>query len=188
MLHRPLSWQMYFLFSAQSSCNSDVLVQGIELGVFRVPLHTVYLHSNIVTCSVKVAVRNKLPVKGISLILGNDLAGSKVVCLPVVTEVPSVDENDVLSKTFPNVFLSCVVTCAQARKFDNEIDLADSFMNLNVGGTEETYVEACRPMQNLKLEPKFDFPLDKRPLMEAQNADDALKSCLSAAVDKAEVP
>ncbi len=87
-----------------------------------------------VTGSVKVAVRNKLPVKGISLIL--DLAGSKVVCLPVVTEVPSVNENDVLSQTFPNVFLSCVVTHAQACKFDNEIDLSDSFMNLNVGGTE----------------------------------------------------
>lgn len=54
-------------FSSQSSCNSDVLVQGIELGVVRVPLHTVYLRSDIVTGLVKVAVRTQLPLKGISL-------------------------------------------------------------------------------------------------------------------------
>ncbi len=33
-------------FSTQSSCGSDVLVQGIELGVVRVPLHAVYLRSH----------------------------------------------------------------------------------------------------------------------------------------------
>ncbi len=36
-------------FSPQSSCRSVVLVQGIELGIVKVPLHTIYLHSNIVT-------------------------------------------------------------------------------------------------------------------------------------------
>lgn len=75
-------------FSSQSSCNSDVLVQGIELGGVRVPLHTVYLRSDIVTGLVKVAVRTQLPLKGILLILGDDLAGSKVSCLPEVTEHP----------------------------------------------------------------------------------------------------
>ncbi len=106
-------------FSTQSSCGSDVLVQGIELGVVRVPLHAVYLRSHLVTGLVKVAV-SQLPLKGISLILGNDLAGSKVSCLPEVVDIPCVSEsNSVLTQEFPNVFHSCVVTRAQARKFES---------------------------------------------------------------------
>lgn len=82
-------------FSSQSSCDSNVSVQGIELVVLRVPLHTVYLRSDIVTGLVKVAVCTQLPLKRIYLILVNDLAGTKVFCLPEVTEVPCVPEDDV---------------------------------------------------------------------------------------------
>ncbi len=85
-----------------------------------VPLHAVYLRSHLVTGLVKVAVQSQLPLKGISLILGNDLAGSKVSCLPEVVDIPCVSEsNSVLTQEFPNVFHSCVVTRAQARKFES---------------------------------------------------------------------
>ncbi len=66
-------------FSEESYCGSDILVQGIELGVLKVPLHNVYIRSGLVTGLVKLAVRHKLPVKGVALILGNDLAGGKVL-------------------------------------------------------------------------------------------------------------
>lgn len=116
-------------FSSRSSCGTDVLVQGIELGVLRVPLHTIYLQSDIVTGMVKVAVQPQLPLDGISLIFGNDLAGSRVNCLPAVMNVTDESEkDDALFQEFPSVFQSCVVTRAQARKFENEVDLADSFM------------------------------------------------------------
>ncbi len=93
-------------FSTQSSCGSDVLVQGIELGVVRVPLHAVYLRSHLVTGLVKVAVQSQLPLKGISLILGNDLAGSKVSCLPEVVDIPCMSEsNSVLTQEFPTYFI-----------------------------------------------------------------------------------
>ncbi len=105
-----------------------MLVQGIELGILRVPLHTIYLRSNIVTGVVKVAVRSQLPVKGISLILGNNLAGSKVNYLPEVTDAPCASEDDVLVRDFPNVFQSCVITRAQAHKFEDEVDLSNSFI------------------------------------------------------------
>lgn len=169
-------------FSSQSSCNSDVLVQGIELGVVRVPLHTVYLRSDIVTGLVKVAVRSQLPLKGISLILGNDLAGSKVSCLPEVTEHPCVSENDVLAQEFANVFRSCVVTRAQARKFENEIDLSNSFMSSDSPDIEDTTVKICP--QNFNLEPRLDFSFERQHLIDAQHADDTLASCRSAVVDK----
>ncbi len=38
------------------------------------------------------------------------------------------ESNSVLTQEFPNVFHSCVVTRAQARKFEEELDLSDSFM------------------------------------------------------------
>ncbi len=63
---------------------------------------------------VKVAVRSQLPVKGISLILGNYVAGSKVNSLPEVTDVPCASEDDVLVQEFTNVFQSCVVTRARS--------------------------------------------------------------------------
>lgn len=65
-------------FFEQSSCGSNVLVQGIGLTVVKVPLHKVFLWSGIISGNVKLAVRAELPVKGVSLILGNDLAGGKV--------------------------------------------------------------------------------------------------------------
>ncbi len=82
-------------FSRETYCGSDVLVQGIEMGVVKVPLHTLHIRSNLITGFVKVAVRTQLPVKGVrnvrSLMLmfvGNDLAGGKVLPIPEVIENP----------------------------------------------------------------------------------------------------
>ena len=46
---------------------------------FAAPLHVVYLNSNLVNEAATVRLRPTLPVEGISLIIGNDLAGSKVM-------------------------------------------------------------------------------------------------------------
>ena len=58
-----------------------VLLQGAELGTFRVPLHKVHLKCGLVTGG----VRPFLPVQSVSFILGNDLAGGKVA---YVSNVP----------------------------------------------------------------------------------------------------
>ena len=54
-----------------------VQIQGIKLRVASVPLHVVYLSPEFLTGRVTVATRLILPIKRISLILENDLAGSK---------------------------------------------------------------------------------------------------------------
>ncbi|KAK3087503.1 hypothetical protein FSP39_006727 [Pinctada imbricata] len=77
----------------------SVLLQGVELGVIDVPLHKIYLKSDLITGPVIVGVRPTLPVQGVSLLLGNDLAGGKVVADPIVCEkitsdVVSDDEDD----------------------------------------------------------------------------------------------
>ncbi|KAK0144398.1 hypothetical protein N1851_017218 [Merluccius polli] len=79
-------------FSDQSYCGSDLLLWGIKLSVIRAPRHTVYLSSTLVSGTVQVAVRDQLPVAGVDLILGNDLAGNKVFpSAPEVTENPTAD-------------------------------------------------------------------------------------------------
>jgi len=44
-----------------------------------VPLHRVHLKCNLVEGRVTVGIRHSLPVRSVSLILGNDLAGQQVM-------------------------------------------------------------------------------------------------------------
>lgn len=55
-----------------SSCHSNVLVQGIEMGLVPAPLRQVHVNSNLLTGFSKVAVRTALPVEGVDFILSND--------------------------------------------------------------------------------------------------------------------
>ena len=50
----------------------------------NISLHKVNLVSELVTGSVVVGKRPTLPIKGVSLLLGNDLAGEKMVDDPKV--------------------------------------------------------------------------------------------------------
>ena len=54
------------------------LIQGFECEWIEVPLHKIYFHSDLVSGTLTVAVRPKLPYENVALILGNDVAGSKV--------------------------------------------------------------------------------------------------------------
>ena len=68
------------LLDLSTSTGESVIAQGIEGGCVHVPLHKANLVSDLVTGSVVVGTRPTLPIKGVSLLLGNDLAGGKVVC------------------------------------------------------------------------------------------------------------
>jgi len=56
----------------------------VELGFTSVPLHKVFLKSDLVSGYVTVGIHPDLLVKGVSLLLGNDLASDKVVVNPHV--------------------------------------------------------------------------------------------------------
>ncbi len=43
-------------FSEQTFCGSNVLVQGIEMGLIKVPLHQMHVHSKLCTGFVKIGV------------------------------------------------------------------------------------------------------------------------------------
>ena len=79
-------------FSEKTSSGTSVLIQGVECGFVNVPLHNIYSSSDLVTGLVAVGIRPSLPFKGVHLLLGNDLAGDKVVVNPLLTTIPCLDQ------------------------------------------------------------------------------------------------
>lgn len=122
--------------SEKSSADSSALVRGFGMQYVGVPLHHIFLDSDLVKGRVVVGVSPQFPIDGVSLILGNDLAGGKVLLNPEVTAVPLAKNPDDLEQKFPEVFSVCAVTHAMSKKqrgcIDDgvtEVELADSFMN-----------------------------------------------------------
>ena len=126
MLHDTGATQMLILdsvlpFSNESFTGNSVLLQGIELGTVQVPLHNLELSSEIVSGSVVVGLRPSLPVPGVSLILGNDIAGGKVEGNPFVSDTPSCDVSDP-AEAVTELFPSCAVTRAMAKANSGKYD------------------------------------------------------------------
>lgn len=71
-----------------SSTSKGVLLAGLGGEFGMVPLRDVYLQSDLVVSSVTVGIVLSVPVEGIDLLLGNDLAGAQVGANPVVSKVP----------------------------------------------------------------------------------------------------
>ena len=119
-------------FSEKTSSGTSVLIQGVECGFVNVPLHNIYLSSDLVTGLVAVGIRPSLPFKGFHLLLGNDLAGDKVVVNPLLTDIPCIDQPpDPIEQEIPDLYPSCAVTRAMAKKAkqnDGDIDLTDTFL------------------------------------------------------------
>ncbi|KAL2103158.1 hypothetical protein ACEWY4_000026 [Coilia grayii] len=65
-------------FSSKSDSNQSVYVRGIDMNVLSVPLHRVYMFSDMINGEVLVGVRPAFPLHGVSMILGNGLANSLV--------------------------------------------------------------------------------------------------------------
>jgi hypothetical protein len=117
--------------SEKTFTGSDALIQGVECGFLNVPLHVVNLKSDFVNGPVTVGVMHSLPVTGVHLLLGNDLAGDKVVVNPLVTANPSLDQIDPIENEIPELYPGCAVTRAMAKKAlsnEVEISLSDTFM------------------------------------------------------------
>ena len=105
-------------FSEESSAGVSVLIKGVNCSEYTpVPLHTLYLSSNLVSGPVKVGVQSYLPFEGVQLILGNNLAGEKVVVNAIVTDKPCLEQYpDPVEKPTPGLYPACVVTRAMSKK------------------------------------------------------------------------
>ena len=79
-------------FSEKTSSGTSFLIQGVIYGFVNVPLHNIYLSSYLVNGPVAVGIRQTLPFKG-HLLLGNDLAGDKVMVNALVTDMSCMDQS-----------------------------------------------------------------------------------------------
>lgn len=73
-------------------------------------------------------VRDVFPVEGVAFVLGNDLAGGKVLLTPEVTAVPLLEHPDELQRKFLGVFPVCAVTRSMSKKQEQDASERDEFM------------------------------------------------------------
>ncbi|XP_076032979.1 uncharacterized protein LOC143020443 [Oratosquilla oratoria] len=98
-----------------------VLVNGLT-GGSRIPICQVYLRSDIRTGYAQVGVVDKLPVEGVSLLIGNDLAGGTMLPNVIVSSCPSAENNTFqLEADIPGIFPACAVTRSMSHRVEAEI-------------------------------------------------------------------
>ena len=103
-------------FSDVSSTGTNVLIKGVDsTEVTSSPLHSAYLSSDLVSGHVVVGFVPSLLFDGVHLLLGDDLACSKVDVTPLVTDKSSVDPfliRILLNRKFP-VYFRLVLSLVQ---------------------------------------------------------------------------
>ena len=201
-LKYPLVLSRFYLegvlpLSDETSTGESVILQGVELGFISVPLHSIYLHSNLITGPVVVGVRSTLPVEGISLILGNDIAGNKVTANPVILK-PSIGVKDSAfndpSLQDSEVYPSCAVTRAMARKLESE-EADTGQVNDNFQGLHDSFLadleDTCdsgMPVKGVKSE-QADLrdigkdTLSRGKLLQEQETDSDILALRKKVVD-----
>ncbi|KAJ8045540.1 hypothetical protein HOLleu_08569 [Holothuria leucospilota] len=153
--------------SDSTSTGANVLIQGVECGFISVPLHKINLKSDLVSGSVIVGVRPTLPVKGVSLLLGNDLAGGKVVANAILTDKPcDYNNTEQLEKEFPNLFPACAVTRAMSQKL-----AMDDNLKHPPSKSEDTVPKSGTSRESCK-DDNLEHPLSKNEGMISENKDD----------------
>lgn len=136
----------------------------------------------------QVGVRPSLPVKGITFILGNDLAGGKVMPMLEVADAPNMCFPSVgLSRDYPEVFSACIITRAQSKKNINYVDLADTFIVQILVGEEITKAKSEKKSSLKGLESVLDDPNFfklpvTREIIASQKKDQTLNKCFSNVV------
>ena len=169
---------------------SEVLIRGIG-GYVSVPLREIYLDCEHVKGKVCVGVMSDLPVQGVTLLLGNDLAGDRV-CNPYpVMNCCSVMNNscdkDSLEDSMPEVYSDCAVTRAMAKRLpDNNEDellsgLADTFMS------DITLKVDIQKAQAPATSSSPSVHVGRDQLIHEQHCDIELNSLFHKAVDTEEV-
>ena len=161
--------------------SDDYMVcKGISGTTVSVPLHTIHLQSDLVTGDVTIGLIPDLPMTGISLLLGNDLAGGKVVPCVELTSKPIMEESCEV-ETYP----ACVVTRSMSKRgvsgdgkgkslitgcevASNDVDLADTVFTKLVYGDD-------------------DVSYSREKLKELQKRDEDLSSLRKEALSESEI-
>lgn len=173
-------------FGDQSSTGTCVLIRGINMEIISVPLHRVNLECGLVSGQVLVGVMSELPIKGVSMMLGNDLAGDKVHPNPIVTNTPSSSSDNEEDEIFP----ACVMTRAMSKKADSEKEESGNCQN-DAFNLEDTFFKVLNETEtssgdDQKVEREED-PLSRNKLILEQSRDPKLTDLVKGAVTPQEV-
>ncbi|KAK0139986.1 hypothetical protein N1851_023093 [Merluccius polli] len=149
--------------SNDSQTGSSVPVRGMDLNVLFVPVHKVMLDCELFQGEAELAVRPALPIRGIHVILGNDLVGVKMWAevLPPAGVVPEslvglqTHENE---HNFPETYTACAVTRTMATLKSEALSNKE-----NVSG------KFSIPLSN------FSVSISRSDLVAEQQADPSLK-------------
>ena len=188
-------------FSEKTSSGTSVLIQGVVGGFINV--YNIYLSSDLVTGLVAVGIRFSLPFKGVHWLLGNDLAGDKVVVDPLLTSTPCVDQlPDPIEQEIPDLYPSCAVTRAMAKKAKQndgmqDINLADTLIGLSfndeisnslIPRQSDIKTDFGTSMSNTDLSPSIsNDQLSRSQLCYEQHSDPGISPLFERALDDNEM-
>ena len=179
-------------FSEVSSTGTNVLIKGVDSSDFiPIPLHNVYMSSDFVSGHVVLGILSSLPFDGVQLLLGNDLAGSKVEVNPLVTDKPVVDPNtDSIEQEIPGLFPSCAVTRSMSKNkthsddISDDVDLADTVFSQIFQGDTVSHPDSSEPSDGISAE-KQKF--SRSHLIREQNSDPDISCLFAKAVDEGDI-
>ncbi|XP_070398848.1 uncharacterized protein [Nothobranchius furzeri] len=168
------------IFNESSATGVSVLLNGINGEPISRPLHRVFLSCELARGYFDVAVCPSLPIAGVNLLLGNDVAGGNVVPPFQVLNDPC-SETSSCVKEQPGNYPACVITRAQARKREETLLLSSLFEDghnkednhvhdHNVDTTANTEGEGVSLTSGC-------LPLPRLTLGEEQRRDDSLNGC-----------
>ena len=112
--------------SELSATEESVLIYGVELGFTCAYLHRVFLKLHLVSGPITVGVQPTLLVEGVSLLLGNDLAGEKVMVNPCLSKLSCISDNtNETSQDINGLFPACAITCTMAKQAEKQLEVLD---------------------------------------------------------------
>uniref|UniRef100_A0A8C6KSI9 Gypsy retrotransposon integrase-like protein 1 n=1 Tax=Nothobranchius furzeri TaxID=105023 RepID=A0A8C6KSI9_NOTFU len=167
-------------FNESSATGVSVLLTGINGEPISQPLHRIFLSCDLARGYFDVAVCPTLPIAGVTLLLGNDVAGGNVVPPFQVLNDPCSDTISCV-KEQPGIYPACVITRAQARKQEETLQLSSFFddghnkednhvHDHNVDITADTEDEGVSLTSGC-------LHLPRLTLGEEQRRDDSLNKC-----------
>lgn len=173
-----------------ASPNEYVLLQGIAGHYVSVSLVTVRLQSDLVSGEVKVGLVDKLPVPGVSFIMGNDLAGGQVSVAPCVSEQPMLESSRQQECEFSALFPACAVTRSMsARSCDGSTASGDNGNHTIIPGDDDisladTFFAKFAGSEDGAMPDGVDD--SSKGLAELQNSDPELRTLVETAVSEEE--
>ena len=187
-------------WNQESNTGKDVVCKG-AVCKFDIPLHKVWLDCGYVTGEVTVGVKDTLPIDGVDMLMGNDLAGGKVIPNLQMVENPvqeilesnspvTVPNLTPLEDMVPEVYPVCAVTRAMARRgITDEDEVIQEDPDLGAFFVEPSDLENSLENGENKVEqvvePKVEMVVEKNVLIQEQEKDESLKLLWNEA-DKAD--